>query len=150
MGSLGKRFRQGPCKWGRRGRLQERRPNGKAREFISASYTAGMAYLRRYSQQVPPAMKVVDALQAHQGLAHLNELAAGSKARLECVRAAIPKSLHGALLAGPLDDSGWTLLARNAAAAAKLRQLKPHLELLLAERFGAQAQLRIKVLGGFG
>jgi hypothetical protein len=50
------------------------------------------------------------------------------------------------VLAGGTDEDGWTLLARNAAAAAKLRQMKPQLQMLLAERFGP-GELRIKLLG---
>ena len=72
-------------------------------------------------------------------------MAAAAQARLEVVKLGIPRPLHAAVLAGGVDDTGWTLLARNAAAAAKLRMLKPHLQLLLQERFGT-GELRIKLL----
>ena len=45
----------------------------------------------------------------------------------------------------PLNESR-AAQARNAAAAAKLRQMKPQLQMLLAERFGP-GELRIKLLG---
>lgn len=106
-----------------------------------------MALPRRFTPAVPAPLTMAQALNANQGLVRLNEMVAGSRARLQTVMAAVPRSLQGALMAGPLDESGWTLLVRNAAAAAKLRQLQPHLELLLAERFGAGQTLRVKVLG---
>ena len=46
---------------------------------------------------------------------------------------------------GPVDDEGWSLLAANAAVAAKLRQLKPRLEALLQERGWQVSSIRIKV-----
>lgn len=106
-----------------------------------------MALPRRFTPAVPAPLTMSQALGAHQGLVRLNELAAGSRERLKTVMAAVPKSLQGALMAGPLDDQGWTLLVRNAAAAAKLRQLQPHLEILLAERYGPST-LRVKLLRG--
>ena len=107
-----------------------------------------MALPRRFSPAVPAPLTVGQALRGSENLVRLSGLIAGSRARLECVRAAVPKSLQASLMAGPLDDEGWSLLVRNAAAAAKLRQLKPHLELLLTERFGPRCVLRIKVLSG--
>jgi len=112
-----------------------------------ALYTEAMIPPRRIKPSVPAPLTVGQALRASNQLAHLGELMAGSRARLECIKAAVPRSLHGALLPGPLDAEGWSLLARNASAAAKLRQLKPHLELLLRERFGPAELLRIRVLG---
>ncbi len=111
-----------------------------------APYTEPMVQPRRVKPSVPAPLTVGQALRASNQLVHLGELMAGSRARLECVKAAVPRSLHGALLPGPLDAEGWSLLVRNAAAAAKLRQLKPHLELLLKERYGPEENLRIRVM----
>lgn len=95
---------------------------------------------------VPPAQALGETLRGDAQLRQLASLAAAGQARLEVVKLAIPKSLHAAVLAGGVDEQGWTLLARNAAAAAKLRMLKPHLQLLLQERFGP-GELRLKLLG---
>ncbi len=94
---------------------------------------------------VPAATPLRETLRESEQLRALTHVAAASRARLETVKPAIPKALHAALLAGGVDDTGWTLLARNAAAAAKLRMLKPHLQLLLQERFGP-GELRIKLM----
>ncbi|MBH9553252.1 hypothetical protein [Inhella gelatinilytica] len=104
----------------------------------------------RPSRPTPPAvpapLSVQQALRASDPLRELGRRMAASRDCLECVKVAIPPSLRGVVQAGPVDESGWTLLVQNAAAAAKLRQLKPHLDLLLAERMGAGIALRIKVL----
>jgi hypothetical protein len=47
--------------------------------------------------------------------------------------------------AGPIDDDGWSLLCANAAVAAKLRQLVPHLEQRLRNAGQAVATIRVKV-----
>jgi hypothetical protein len=47
---------------------------------------------------------------------------------------------------GPVDEEGWSLLAANAAVAAKLRQLRPRVEQRLQEAGWAPATVRIKVL----
>jgi hypothetical protein len=44
-----------------------------------------------------------------------------------------------------MDAEGWTLLAANAAVAAKLKQLRPRLEAKLAESACSATVLRIKV-----
>jgi hypothetical protein len=46
---------------------------------------------------------------------------------------------------GPVDEEGWSLLAANAAVAAKLRQIKPRLETILQERGWQVSSIRIKV-----
>lgn len=86
-----------------------------------------------------------DTLLRDAGLRSLTAAARAGQERLEIVKLAIPKALHGALAAGGVDEEGWTLLVRHAAGAAKLRQLRPQLEMLLQERFG-QGVLRIKLM----
>jgi len=94
---------------------------------------------------VPRAQALRDTLQRDAGLQQLTQAARAGQARLETVKLAIPKALHAAVAAGGVDEAGWTLLVKNAAAAAKLRMLRPHLQLLLQERFGA-GELRIKLM----
>ena len=56
-----------------------------------------------------------------------------SNARFDAVSsAACPPALAPHVKPGPVDDEGWSLLAANAAVAAKLRQLQPRLEDALA------------------
>ncbi len=102
-------------------------------------------YLRPSPRPVAPRARAVgDTLQRDAGLLALTRAARAGLDRLETVKLAVPKALHGALSAGGVDESGWTLLVKNAAAAAKLRMLRPHLQLLLTERFGP-GELRIKL-----
>ncbi len=94
---------------------------------------------------VPRARALVDTLQRDAGLLALTRAARAGEERLATVKLAIPKALHAAVVAGGVDEAGWTLLVKNAAAAAKLRMLRPHLQLLLTERFGP-GELRIKLM----
>jgi hypothetical protein len=93
---------------------------------------------------VPRATPLRDTLQRDAGLRSLTLSARAGQERLATVKLAVPKALHAALAAGGVDEEGWTLLVLHAAAGAKLRQLKPQLELLLQERFGP-GTLRIKL-----
>ena len=46
---------------------------------------------------------------------------------------------------GPVDESGWTLLAANTAVAAKTRQLAPRLQQSLQDQGWQVSAVRIKV-----
>ena len=73
----------------------------------------------------------------------LSPQAQAAQARLVTVKKGLPASLHASLVAGAVDDEGWTMLVTSAAAAAKLRQFQPQLQALLQARFGP-GLLRIK------
>jgi hypothetical protein len=73
------------------------------------------------------------------------ELLRDSAARYETIRPLLPQALAQHVRPGPVDELGWSLLAANAAVAAKLRQLKPRLEQALAARGWSGGELRIKV-----
>lgn len=92
------------------------------------------------------ALSIDAALQASAPLARLRESLRDSNARFDAIRAAIPRAMLGHVTPGPVDAEGWSLLARNAAVAAKLRQLGPRFEALLREAGWPQQALRIKVL----
>lgn len=94
---------------------------------------------------VPEPLSIATALSQHSGLARLGLLMRESARRMEVVRVALPGALVRFVSAGPLDEEGWTMLAANAAVAAKLRQLQPRLEMLLQEQGLMQGKLRIKV-----
>lgn len=88
---------------------------------------------------------MADALDADAGLGTLLARVQASAERLDCVRAALPPALAAHLRPGPLDDSGWTLLAANGAAAAKLRQCLPALRQRLLEQGWPDVPIRVKV-----
>ncbi len=99
---------------------------------------------RKPPPAVPAALPVGRALQTHAGLAQLTRMAKDAQSRLETVQALVPASLRAGLLAGAVDEAGWTLLVTNASAAAKVRQLRPQLESALLARHGPGV-LRIKM-----
>ena len=79
-------------------------------------------------------------------LASLGERLRESRAMLASIVPLLPRPLAAAVEPGPLDAEGWSLLAANAAVAAKLRQLVPHLEDRLRQAGHAVTTVRIKVL----
>lgn len=114
--------------------------------------TAGHRPSRPFQPRPGPgsagALPIADALSASSPLARLGERLRESAAMLESVRPLLPGPLGAHVRAGPLDEAGWSLLVGHAAAAAKLRQLVPHLEARLADRGHAVTSVRIKVLPG--
>jgi len=94
---------------------------------------------------VPRTRPIGESLAGDDSLAGLMARVRASQARLEALADVLPGPLRQHLRAGPLDDEGWTLLAANAAVAAKLRHLLPTLaETLVAKGWQATA-IRVKV-----
>ena len=99
----------------------------------------------RTAPVTPDALRLQQALQQSAPLARLRELLRDSAARFEAIRPNLPGSLATHIKPGPVDDTGWSLLAANASVAAKLRQLQPRLETILRERGWQVSAIRIKV-----
>jgi len=95
----------------------------------------------------PGATPIGDALARSAPLASLRQRLADSAARLDALRDVLPAALQAHVAAGPLDDESWSLLAANAAVAAKLRHLQPLLEQALQQRGWPPRTLRVKVAG---
>ncbi|WP_246448130.1 hypothetical protein [Roseateles oligotrophus] len=96
-------------------------------------------------RQVPDPMPIANALAQHEGLARLGILLRESNRRMDIIKPALPGALTRFVKPGPVDEDGWTLLAANAAIAAKLRHLQPRLEAMLAEMGMVPAKVRVKV-----
>lgn len=96
-------------------------------------------------RQVPDPLPIAAALSQHDGLARLGILIRESNRRMEVVKPALPGALARFVKPGPVDEEGWTLLAANAAVAAKLRHLQPRLEAMLEESGLRPAKVRVKV-----
>jgi hypothetical protein len=94
------------------------------------------------------ALPIHDALQQSEPLARLRQRLAGSQQRFEAVLPCLPAALVPQVRPGPLDEQGWSLLASNAAVAAKLRQLLPNLEDALRQQGWQGNPIRIKVQSG--
>ena len=90
-------------------------------------------------------MPIADALRASAPLGRLAERLRLSNALFAAVMPVVATALATGVSAGPVDDEGWSLLCANAAIAAKLRQLVPHLEQRLREVGQPVAAIRIKV-----
>jgi hypothetical protein len=86
-----------------------------------------------------------ESLEGHDVLAGLLARVRASQARLDALAEVLPEILRPHLRAGPLDDESWTLLAANAAVAAKLRQLLPTLCETLAAKGWQATAIRVKV-----
>jgi hypothetical protein len=91
------------------------------------------------------AVTLHDALEQSEPLARLQQRLAGSRQRFEVILPWLPASLVPQVRPGPLDEDGWSLLAANAAVAAKLRHLQPRLEDALRRRGWQSTPIRIKV-----
>jgi hypothetical protein len=92
-----------------------------------------------------PALPLSDALRSSKPLALLAERLRESKRRFDCIAPGLPDALAVQIQPGPVDEHGWTVLAANAAVAAKLRQLVPLLTARLMEQGFGDLPLRVKV-----
>lgn len=94
---------------------------------------------------VPAALGIGDALDRSSPLRLLRERLVDSRARFDAVRDLLPTPLAAHVRPGPVDDSGWTLLAASTAVAAKLRQLLPRIEQRLVERGWQVSATKVRV-----
>jgi hypothetical protein len=94
---------------------------------------------------VPSALPLRDALDRNSTLQSLRQRLQDSAARLGAIVPLLPPPLRDQVCAGPVDETGWSLLAQTPAAAAKLRQLRPRLEQALFEAGWQVSAIRIKV-----
>ncbi|WP_422043748.1 hypothetical protein [Roseateles sp.] len=90
-------------------------------------------------------MPIAQALTQHDGLARLGVLLKESNRRMDLIKPCLPGALVRFVRPGPVDEEGWSLIAANAAVAAKLRHLHPRLEDLLKESGMQPSKVRIKV-----
>lgn len=94
---------------------------------------------------VPDTLPVAEALRRSAPLAQLRARLQDSADRFEAVRTALPGALARHVKPGPVDEEGWSLLADNAAVAAKLRQIRPRLESLLQQQGWQVSSIRIRI-----
>jgi len=91
-------------------------------------------------------LTLATALNQHASLGSLLQRVRDSKARLQAIQPLLPAALAAGVRAGPLDETGWSLLVDNAASAAKMRQFLPALEEHLKKMGWPGPAIRIKVL----
>lgn len=98
------------------------------------------------TEAVPLPRPLGDTLERDETLAGLSRRMHRSRLCLQAVLPVVPPVLRPHLLAGPWDESGWTLLTRQPAALTKLKHLAPSLEAALQQAGLPVAALRIRPL----
>ena len=104
-----------------------------------------MATTKPTMATVPLGMSLARALDQNTSLADLARRLAQSNARYAAIRHDLPEALRAQVQAGPVDDQGWSLLASNAAVAAKLRHLLPRLAQSLREQGWPELPIRVRI-----
>jgi hypothetical protein len=97
------------------------------------------------AKPLPQALPIRAAMDQSAPLASLARRLKESNARFECVQERLPSGLRTQVRPGPVDEQGWSLLAANAASAAKLRHLLPLLQQALAQAGWPAVAIRVKV-----
>ena len=92
----------------------------------------------------PDALRLSQALDRSEALGLLRRRLQGSDARFEAIRPLLPAALVAHVRPGPLDETGWSLLAENGAVAAKLRQWVPRIEQQLTDHGYPPLAVRVK------
>lgn len=94
----------------------------------------------------PVALPIRQALDASEPMSRLAQRLRASRERLAAIQGALPPTLRPHVQPGPIDDTGWTVLAANAAVSAKLRQLLPSLQARLQADGWPDLPIRVRVL----
>ena len=93
----------------------------------------------------PSPVRIDEALAQSAPLTSLQQRVRESNARFDAVKHMLPATMAPYVSPGPVDTDGWSLLAANNSVAAKLRHLKPDLEVALKQRGWPASAIRIKV-----
>jgi Dna[CI] antecedent, DciA len=99
----------------------------------------------RPASAVPLPQTLGSALAASDSLAQLGARLRESQQRFDAVVAVLPEAIARELRPGPIDDEGWSVLASNAAIAAKLRHLLPRLSDELRSRSFRDLPIRVRL-----
>ena len=94
---------------------------------------------------VPLPKSLAGAIERCDSLTGLGHRLAESNARFSAIRDVLPPALAEQLRAGPIDDEGWSVLASNAAVAAKLRHWLPRLTQELRSRSFRELPIRVRL-----
>lgn len=93
---------------------------------------------------VPDPLALRQALDLSAPLNSLRRRLEESSRRYAAIRPCLPEALVAHVSPGPVDDTGWTLIAANASVAAKLRHLQPAMESRLSGLGFRDLPMRIK------
>ena len=106
-----------------------------------------MGYQAYRIVQPSQALDIVAAANAQPTLARIAKAAQASAALWQSLSHLVPGPMRSLVLAGPLDEKTWCLIAANSAAAAKLRHIQPTLLAACQQRGLNLETVRIKVAG---
>ena len=104
-----------------------------------------MGASKTHSPAVPLPVSLDRAIAASDSLTSLAARLRESEQRLATIAPLLPDTLAREVRPGPIDDEGWSLLVSNAAVAAKLRQLLPHLNEALRARSFRDLPIRVRL-----
>jgi hypothetical protein len=96
--------------------------------------------------RIDTAISMNEAVGRSEPLARLAERLRESNARFVAIVPLLPPGLGGFVRPGPLDETGWSLLAANSAVAAKLRQVVPRVEQALKQSGWQPCAVRVKIV----
>ncbi len=99
--------------------------------------------------QIPDSVPIQKALAGSEPLQRLRQRLNESRARFDEICRRLPPHLLPYVQAGPLDETHWTLLAKNQAVAVKLRHWQPLIEKTLQDAGWPTLGLRIRVKADF-
>jgi Dna[CI] antecedent, DciA len=102
-----------------------------------------MATSKSRSPVVPLPRSLHSAIEASEALASLASRLDESTRRFAAVKPLLPEALARELRPGPIDDDAWTLLASNAAVAAKMRHWLPRLAEALRDHGWRELPIRV-------
>ena len=103
-----------------------------------------MAAYGSIAPQVPLPQPLSRALDRNDSLASLGARLAQSRERFEAIAPLLPEGWGRELRPGPIDEEGWSLIAPNAAVAAKLRHHLPRLQAELRRRGWPELPIRVR------
>lgn len=89
---------------------------------------------------------IADALAHSEPLAQLARRIQESQRRLAAIASLLSPAMRLQVKAGPIDETGWTLLVSNNAVSAKLRQMVPAIEAHLRTQGWDGPPVRVKLL----
>lgn len=117
-------------------------------EFVINICMDTLQVMTRPERSIPDPFTVGEVLSHSDVLLNLQRRLAESNERLQVVRTLLPEALSAQLTAGPVDDSGWTLIVRSSAIAAKVRQWQPLLEDALRQQGWQVSAIRVRIQSG--
>jgi hypothetical protein len=92
-----------------------------------------------------PSLPLATALDRSEPLAQLLRRLQEARDHFDSIAPLLPDPLRADTRPGPVDGQSWTLLAAHNPAAAKLRQMLPHLLKVLQDKGWQGTAIKVRV-----